>query len=338
MKWLLASAGALAALTMGIAAANTTLFATRSAELQQRWQAFEQAGVPASELAPLQSRLAELQARRVGPIPYSAVSDALFGDPLDAVERQTQSVWQLQVGSSRAAAMAALGRLEMTQPSQRSAYLLARQSALDRAQTPADYRRLAASFDSEAVLAGSDAESGLATVSGGLVGGRPTDILQQMADLSAQADQARSQGLVDDPGPAALEEAARYLLLPPGQQLAQHDGLKGDLLAAGVLLRARLAGRDHSGAVLGQARDLLAQFQDAGGSPDGYPDRIAQVQVALDAAHDDAQLAAVSGLAYLRPVNGLSHLQLGDRLVAAVCCQDRRIRRRAVHARVRAGR
>ena len=73
------------AVCFGVGAGNAVAFGAEAQELQLRWTALEQAGVPSSDLAPLRERLDRLEARRLGPLPYSAVSGGLFENPLDAV-------------------------------------------------------------------------------------------------------------------------------------------------------------------------------------------------------------------------------------------------------------
>ena len=74
---------------------------------------------------------------RFGPLPYSAVSGGLVGNPLDGVEQQTEVIWEEQLASAREQAFAAFDRLRLTQDPTVPTYLPASQAALDRARTPA---------------------------------------------------------------------------------------------------------------------------------------------------------------------------------------------------------
>jgi lipoprotein-anchoring transpeptidase ErfK/SrfK len=283
-----------AALTvcLAVGAGNTVAFGARAQDIQSRWVTLEQAGVPPSDLAPLRERLDLLEAGHVGPLPYSAVSGGLFGDPFGGVEQQTELIWEEELASARTDAYAAFGRLRLSEDTSDSAYLLAGQAALDRARTPADYRRLAITFDELADEAQASAGGELASVAGGMVDGRPADVVDAMTALSGEVDLAGSQGLPADPGPATLAEAARYLLLPIPQQLAAHEDVISDLQAASARLQGVLGARDRAAALLAQANDLLRQFEDLSGSDGGDPDRLAQAQAALTSAHDQAGLDA----------------------------------------------
>ena len=293
-RWLPVLAAAIA-VCLGVGAGDVAAFGARAQDLQRRWNALEQAGVPTSELAPLRERLYRLESGRFGPLPYSAVSGGLFGSPLDGVEQQTEVIWEDQLASAREQAYAAFDRLRMTQDPTGSTYLPASQAALDRARTPADYRRLAISFDRQAQEAEATAGDDLAALAGGLVDGRPADVVDAVAALSGQVEVARGDGLPDEPGPAALAEAARYLLLPPGQQVAQHEDVVSDLEAAGARLQARIGAHDRAAGLLAQGQDLLRQYEDLSGSGGPYPDRLSEARSALASARDDRTLdAAVS--------------------------------------------
>ena len=308
-------------LCLAVGAGNSFLFAARAQELQQRWTSLEQAGVPPSDLAPLHERLERLESRQLGPLPYSAVSGAVFGDPLGGVEQQTEVIWQQQLASARETAYSAFGRLSLSEGG--SAYLFAGEQALDEARTPADYRRLAVTFDQEAEQARLAAGDALAAISGGLVDGRPADVVDAMTALSGQAQLARTQGLPDDPGPAALAEAGRYLLLPPAQQLAEHEDVISDLHAASARLQGFLGARDRAATLLASAQDLLRQFQDLSGDGGPYPERLAQAQAALASAHDQAALdAAVAAASSLVSdlVAEISRFNLPAALTAGLSC------------------
>jgi lipoprotein-anchoring transpeptidase ErfK/SrfK len=295
-RWLLSAAAGLS-LALGIGAGNVAAFGARASGLEGRWSAIEQSGVSEAALAPLRSRLAAAEARRLGPIPYTALSDGLFGDPLGGMEQQTQALWDQQLAASRQDAQAALGRLQLNQDGAGAVYTLERSTALDRAQTPSDYRRLAVAFDRESGLAGRQALDDLAALSGGLVDGRPADIVAAIASLTGQVDRLRSAGLPTDPGPLALDEAARYLLLSPGLEAAEHDAVAADLQAAAAQLGSRISARDRASTLLAQARELLAQYSDLNGSAGAFPNRYAQARAALDSARDEAAVTVASGLA-----------------------------------------
>jgi lipoprotein-anchoring transpeptidase ErfK/SrfK len=311
------------AVCVAVGMGNTVAFGARAQDLEARWTTLEQAGVPASDLAPLRERLDRLQADRVGPLPYSAVSGGLFGDPLGGVEQQTELIWEDQLAAARADAYAAFGRLRLSTAASDSAYLLAGQAALDRARTPADYRRLAITFDDLAGRAQASAGDELATAAGGMDDGRPADVVDAIDALAGQVDLATSQGLPADPGPAALAEAARYLLLPTPQQLAAHDDVISDLQAASARLQGLLGARDRAGALLAQAQDLLRQFEDLSGGDGGYTDRLAQAQAALASAHDAAALdsaltAATALVSDLQAV--IARFNLPSALTAGATC------------------
>ena len=299
------------AVCFGVGAGNAVVFGAEAQELQLRWTALEQAGVPSSDLVPLRERLDRLEATRLGPLPYSAVSGGLFENPLDAVEQQTELIWEQQLLAARDEAYAALGRLRLSQDPGDSAYLVVDQAALDRARTPADYRRLAVSFERQAVEEQASADDTLAALAGGMVDGRPADVLDAASSLAAEVDLVRAQGLPDDPGPATLAEAASYLLLPVAQQLAEHEDVIGDIEAAGARLQALLGTRDRAAGLLAQAQDLLRQYEDLSGDGGPYPARLAEAQAALASAHDETSLdAAVARAGAL--VNDCVHSRSGN--------------------------
>src|SRR5438309_1981532 len=71
---------------MGVA--DATAFNFRASALERGWLADESAGIPPAELAAARLSLHQLQARRVGPLPYAIFSGALLFDPFAGAEAQ----------------------------------------------------------------------------------------------------------------------------------------------------------------------------------------------------------------------------------------------------------
>jgi lipoprotein-anchoring transpeptidase ErfK/SrfK len=288
-------AGALALVVL-LAGCDAGAFEVRTLALERSWQAWERAGVPASSLAPARDRLAQVESQRSGPIPYSVISAALVKDPLADAERLGQRAHDHAVAAARERAETALTSLERIGGANYEATYEDDMLDLGRAQEPANFDHLAASWRHEAgVLQGQEAD--LAKASGGLSGGLPTDVVEGAVRLLSLNNALEAAGLSTGSGWAVQAEVQMYLRQTYAPMLGQHGAVHKDLEAALSDLGSRMDLWNGARQALSQAEQLLPKLQSVGAGQD-FQGRVDQLRQSLGAARDDQALAAAAQTAH----------------------------------------
>src|SRR5437879_2806483 len=185
--------GALALVVL-LAGCDAGALEIRTLALERSWQAWEAAGVPASSLTPARARLAQVWSQRSGPIPFSVISASLVRDPLVQAEAAGQRAHDSAVVAARARAEIALTSLQSIAGANYETTYENEILELVRAREPADLDRLASAWRHQAATLKGQREA-LATASGGLSGGLPTDVVQESVHLLGLANGLEAAGL-----------------------------------------------------------------------------------------------------------------------------------------------
>jgi lipoprotein-anchoring transpeptidase ErfK/SrfK len=264
-------------------AGNAYAFQRRAASLEQRWKEMEAVGVPASELAPMRSQLTAMEGRHTGPMPYPALSMALVGDPLRALEGRTDARYGQVTARFRARAKAALDHLaQVAAPTPFDAGTHSRQLAS--ARTPGDLQRLEQRWRAQAARL-DQVKAQLAARAGGLQGGLPADVVGGRDQLQQAAAGAGKQGLWTDPAASTLTAVNTYLAGGYPAMLSGHDAIAGQLQQANGALAHRLDLKSKADGLVGGMPDLLRY------APNGdYGTRFDKAKHDLGAARDDRAL------------------------------------------------
>lgn len=278
----------LLALVAGTGCGNAYVFDQHAGKLEREWQQEQAVGVSAAELAPLRAQLASLKAQRMGPLP---TSNALVGDPFARLEQQTRSVHAEAMEKSRSEAQTALQNLKQAYGPTPFTQASGDQQRLTQASEPGQLHQLAKTWTQQAAGV-TQARDQLASKSGGLTNGLPTDISTGRDEVRQDIDQARQLELWTDPGDGAVQGATTYLGLSYDAMLAQHDTAAQQLQAATSTLQQRLTLKRSASSLLQQLPSLLQYGQGTDASTQA--DKAKQD---LNAAKHDSQLnSAVSEL------------------------------------------
>ncbi|HKA13235.1 MAG TPA: L,D-transpeptidase [Candidatus Dormibacteraeota bacterium] len=274
-----------------IATANTVGFEMRAHNLDQSWQTAQAAGVPAAELATARSRVSAQRSRRVGILPYPAVSGAAISDPFQQPEATADAAYRAAVDGARRRAEAALVVLRTADGPAGSAAYQARLRQLAGARRPIDLDALARSWSREAV-AQLSVRQRLTTLSGGLTDGLPNDVVRAVADLSTLAGRAGQAGISTQGAGEAVAMAQLYLMGGYPALLAGHEAVIADLRAAAGDLQHRLDLRSRAADLMAKLPDLLQQAEQYGAGDDfkGRVDQIRADVAGARATGDDDRL------------------------------------------------
>lgn len=302
--------------------ANVVAFEVRASALESQWQAAQAAGVPAADLAGPRASLAADRDRRLGPLPYAAVSGAAVSDPFRQPEAEAAVGSAAALAGARRRAATALARLRQAAGPAGDAAYYAGQVEIARTSTPAGAARLAARWTSEAARQES-LQRELAAVAGGLDGaGQPQDVAAAAAGLAGLAASADAAGVPLTGAGSALADAQLYLDRGNAAMLAGHEAAIAELQAATSLLQQRLERRARADQLLAQIPPLLQQA-DAYGAGDELGGRLGQVRAALDAARAAGDEDALdSALNDLQKLHDDLEAAAGGRLpTAGIPCQ-----------------
>ena len=274
-----------------VATADTVGFEVRAHDLEQRWQAAEAAGVSADQLAAARRQLSAERGRRVGPLPYPAVSWAAVSDPFRQAEATGDAAYRAALDGARRRAEAALALLrDADGPNGRTTYEV-RLAELARARRPIDFDGLTRRWKAEAGVQ-LDARQRLAAASGGLSSGLPADVTSAVAGLTELSDRA-SQAAIETQGARdAISLAQLYLTNRYSLLLADHQAVMTALQASADALRHKLDLRARADELLAGVPDLLQQADQygAGTDFDGRADQVKANVAAARAAQDDGRL------------------------------------------------
>ncbi|HKA48714.1 MAG TPA: L,D-transpeptidase [Candidatus Dormibacteraeota bacterium] len=274
-----------------MATANTVGFEIRAHNLDQSWQTAQAAGVPAADLATARSQVSAERIRRVGLLPYPAVSGAAVSDPFRQPEAAADAAYRAAFDSARHRAQAALVALRDADGPTGSAAYHDRLRLLAGARRPIDLDTLARTWSREAAVQLS-ARQGLATLSGGLTDGLPTDVVRAVADLSTLAGRAGQAGISTQGAGEALAMTQLYLMDGYPALLAGHEAVMTDLQAAAGDLQHKLDLRSRAAELMAKLPGLLEQAEQYGAGDDfkGRADQVKADVAGARATGDDGRL------------------------------------------------
>lgn len=281
-----------------VATANTVGFEVRAHKLDERWQAAQTDGVPAAELAIARSQLSAERRRHVGFLPYPALSGAAISDPFRQPEATGEAAYRAALDRARRRADAALASLRDADGPNGGAAYEGRLKQLARARSPADFDTLARSWIREAAIQLTVRER-LGTLSGGLTGGLPADVIRAAGDLTKLADRAAQVGIATQGAGEAVAMAQLYLMDGYPALLAGHQAVMTDLQAVAAELQHKLELRTKADELLARLPDLLQQAEQYGAGDDfkGRVDQVkANVAGARAARNDDGLDTALADL------------------------------------------
>lgn len=304
-----------------VATANTVGFEVRAHNLDQSWQTAQAAGVPAAELATARGQLSAERRRHVGFLPYPALSGAAISDPFGQPEATGEAAYRAALDGARRRADAALATLrDADGPNGRAAYD-GRLNQLARARRPIDLDTLARRWSREAAVQ-LNVRDRLATVSGGLTGGLPTDVIRAADDLTKLADRAAQAGIATHGAGEAVAMAQLYLMDGYPALLSGHQAVMTDLQAVAGELQHKLQLRARADALLAGLPDLLQQAEQYGAGDD-FKGRVDQVKAdiagARAARNDDGLDTALADLQKL--TDDLRAADEGRLPAARLACQ-----------------
>ncbi|HUZ89533.1 MAG TPA: L,D-transpeptidase [Candidatus Acidoferrales bacterium] len=226
-------------------ALNTSDYYLRAAQLENHLARARAQGVPASMLARADASLAALRSW-----PRALTSMAVIADPFRGPEELANQARAQAIVAARAHAEDDLTTLQQkVGPSWDENDL---RTALARAQTPTDYRRLSAAIDLQRRQAAATMAA-LGLASGGLQNGLPLDVVTHLKELQTLAGSLGQAGLDDGAVLQAASDARWYLTLTYPTMLGLHPTLTKEVDAA------QTSGQQTLGAY-NQARSLLSQL------------------------------------------------------------------------------
>lgn len=211
------------------------VFHAEVASLQQQWQADRALGVPAATLAPLEATLQQWTHRRVGPIPADWLGTA--SHEMTVLQAETTSAVKAyhsrEVAQARAAA-AHLIAVEQPWVELTSAQVT---QAIKQAKTPADLQHVISTWNAESVRWASS-EHTLSVDGGGLINGRPREVVEDEKELESKLSSAPSYWDGISGAKSALAAANRFLALPPASEITQYHSVAAELEQATAGLKA----------------------------------------------------------------------------------------------------
>jgi len=231
------------------------------------------------------------RSRRVGFLPYPAVSGAAISDPFRQPEATADAAYRAALSGARHRAEAALVVLHDADGPNGSAAYQGRLRQLASARRPVDLDILARSWSKEAAVQ-LDARQRLATVSGGLTAGLPADVVRAVADLGTLADRAGQAGISTQGAGEAVAMAQLYLMNGFPALLAGHEAVMTELRAAAADLQHKLDLRARAADLMAKLPDLFQQVEQYGAGDD-FKARVDQVRADVagaQAAGDDDRL------------------------------------------------
>jgi uncharacterized protein YvpB len=247
-----------------------------AAALHDRWVQMIVDGVPASDLAQLESEWSRAQST-----PLLGVGVVFWWpDTRAVVERwraESDAIWARNVRFALGAAMMANLKLERALGSEPSAQLGERALLLSAASTPAQLLALRADWDLEARLVSID-----------------KTIAADVASLSALAAKARAIGIVADPAAAMLARARDYAASSNSARFALAGRLSRDSLRAERDLGARIAAARLAVEAFGRAAGEVNLAALYGVSVSGYQGRIASQSKSFAVATSASQFGAIT--------------------------------------------
>jgi lipoprotein-anchoring transpeptidase ErfK/SrfK len=272
---------------VGLAGANVAAFQSRAAGLEQAWNADQANGMTGAQLAPARASLRAVRARTVLFLPYAAFSFALFRDPFAGPEALAAPARAKALSEARQRAQDDLDRLHDVGGPNYVGYQSHADALAHAARLP-DLVRLARAWEAEAQQLAGDRDE-LGSISGGLTGGLPKDVVDGVARIQSLISTAAQAQLWADPATGALTHAQAYLKLEYPDMLAQHDVLASEVRSAGDAVQHRVDTRTRADQLMVRAADLITQAAKYGVDASKVTQAQAAVQAA-ESARDDARM------------------------------------------------
>jgi uncharacterized protein YvpB len=207
---------------------------SRAGALHDRWDEMIAQGVPGSELAALQQQWDAADRYKLFWWPSSSVV-------IDGWQAETVAIWNRNVATSRAGAIAAQERLHRTLGAEPKVVVQERLLALLGAATPADYRTLGSDWNLQARLVPVN-----------------RDIASAVGGLTELTRQSKVLGILSDPAPDLLLKADSYTLLAAQDQQVHAEQLLRGLTSVKVDLHGRLDAAAIAKQGFGNATDELS--------------------------------------------------------------------------------
>ncbi|MGH7877776.1 MAG: hypothetical protein ACRENM_08910, partial [Candidatus Dormibacteraceae bacterium] len=236
-------------------ALNTGDYYLRAAQLENHLAVARAEGVPSSMLARADASVAALRSW-----PQALTSMAVIGDPFRGPEELANQARAQALATDRAHAEDDLTTLQQVGPSWDEGDL---RTALDRAQTPSDYRRLSAAIDLQRRQAAATMAA-LSLASGGLQQGLPLDVVTHLTELQTLAGALGQAGLDDGTELQAASDARWYLTLTYPTMLGLHPTLAEEVDAAQTSGQRTLGAYNQARSLLSQLPALLARADGLG--------------------------------------------------------------------------
>jgi beta-lactamase class A len=199
-------------------------FNTAAQGLKARWAILAREGVPAANLAPLEARLARVAEDHVGPVPAVWLGPPVTDQPLHSLSLATRAVRTRAFQIARRAALRAGRRWADASVRWHPDELASAMRAIERSRTPRAWNRLAATYIQDWASLETNLQA-LSAVSGGLVQGKPRDVVAAEGELQSLEMQLYPGSSAASAVHAALSAAAKYLTLSPSRELASHHAM-----------------------------------------------------------------------------------------------------------------
>ncbi|HZQ49877.1 MAG TPA: C39 family peptidase [Candidatus Dormibacteraeota bacterium] len=257
-------------------AANAFALQARMGALETRWSEMVADGVDPANLAELRSQAAQVESVTWFGMPAAF----LLPDTsvvLDRWEVKTGSVWAKAMADGRESALFAERRLQGLLPDEPAAARKDRLSQLADASTPAEYHELWDEWTLEADLVPID-----------------RSVATAVGVVATLIDQARSLGILSEPGPRALAQAAEYVSLAARERVDRSQPLVRLLDGTAADLNARLAAARRAKQAFKQAADEISRGALYGVDVTGYEERVRAATRAYSTATTAAALDAVA--------------------------------------------
>lgn len=268
-------------------AASALAVQARAAALEARWADMISQGVDPSDLAKLRLEAAEAESSTWFGVPivfFSPDTNELLG----RWEAQTSAIWTRSVSNAREGALAAERRLQALLPNEPPVVRKERLAQLSVAATPAQFEALREEWNLQADLVPIDRA-----------------VADEVGELNALVDQARSLGILTTPAPAVLKQAAGFAALPDARRLTRSEPLLRLMLQTAGDLSGRIAAAQRAKQAFKQAADEMSTAALYGVDVRPYQQRIdadtrayatATSAAALDAVTNDLVNNVVGGL------------------------------------------
>jgi len=201
---------------------SATALQKRALAMHANWAYMRENGVPAADLASLESQWNRAQASRFfGPASVFWLPGA--APTVDRWQQESDAIWSRNIATTKAEALAADRNLHVVLGGEPYTDQKSRRDALAGGATPGDFASLRDAWNLQAKLVPIDRA-----------------IAVHVAAVHAQSLRAGKVGIKSDPAASLLAQAASYAQMPDPERLARSDSLSSDLASLQADLQARL--------------------------------------------------------------------------------------------------